>query len=119
MKLYNFTRLINKYSVEFCLHQRQGGFVGGRWEMGGEIVTNMRGAIVPLRYRKIYGSGGTYTEQDRELYLLTPLKGSLSDFTVVYKGNAYQVEEGRDFEEYADVAVYTLKWQSKVVTNHD
>jgi hypothetical protein len=119
MKLYNFKRLINKYSVTFCLHHMQGGYVGGKWEQGGERVESMSGAIVPIRDRKIYGSGGTYTEQDRELYVLKTLKAPLSDYKVVYKGNAYSVEDGRNFEDYADVMVYTLKWMSKVVTDHD
>lgn len=113
MKLYNFSRLINKYSVEFCLHRTQGGYVAGKWEQGGEQVKRMRGAIVPLSDRKIYDSGGTYTARDRELYLTTPIKPPLSDFKVVYKGNAYSVEDARNFEDYADVAVYTLKWVSK------
>jgi len=119
MKLYNFTRLIRKYSVTFCLHRTQGSFVAGKWEGGGEIVETMRGAIVPMGDKKIYDSGGTYTSKDRELYLTMPLKEPLSALKVVYKGNAYAVENGRDFEDYADVAVYNLKWQSKVVSEHD
>lgn len=113
MKLYNFKRLIKKYSVTFCLHKTQGEYVSGKWEQGGEIVKGMQGAIVPMSNRKIYGSGGTYTEQDRELYVSTPLEAPLSDLKVVYKGNVYAVEEGRNFEDYADAAVYTLKWVSK------
>lgn len=114
MKLYNFKRLIEKYSVTFTLKQMQkGGFVDGKWEQGEAQATQMRGAIVPIRDRKIYGSGGTYTEQDRELYLFKPLEGALSDFRVTYKGNTYGVEDGRNFEDYADVMVYTLKWISK------
>ena len=118
MKLYNFTRLVQKYSVPFCLHRKQGSYVAGKWEDGGEIVRSMRGAIVPMRDSKVYSSGGTYTAQDRELYLLKPLEAPLSEYEVVYKGNAYKVEEGRNFEDYADVAVYVLKWVSKAVTEH-
>lgn len=113
MKLYNFLRLINKYSVDFCLHRTQGSYVAGKWEEGGEVVEKMRGAIVPMSQRKVYDSGGTYTAQDRELYLTTPLKAPLSALKVVYKGNTYTVEDARNFEEYADVAVYTLKRVSK------
>lgn len=119
MKLYNFTRLIQKYSVAFCLHRTQGSFVAGKWQGGDEEITEMRGAIVPISERKIYGSGGTYTEKDRELYLTKPLPEPLSALKVVYKENAYSVENGRNFEDYADAAVYVLKWQSKVVTKHD
>ena len=119
MKLYNFTRLINKYSVPFCLHRSQGSYVGGKWVQGGEVVTPMRGAIVPVSERKVYDSGGTYTTQDRELYLLKPLEAPLSQYRVVYKGNVYAVENGRNFEDYADASMYDLKWQSKKVSEHD
>ena len=113
MKLYNFHRLIKKYSVTFCLHRTQGEYVSGKWEKGGEIVKEMQGAIVPVSDRKIYGSGGTYTEQDRELYITSKLPEPLSDLKVVYKDNEYAVEYGSNFEDYADAAVYTLKWVSK------
>ena len=109
MKLYNFARLINKYSVTFCLHKTQGRYVSGKWEQGGEIVKEMRGAIVPVSDTKIYQSGGTYDKNDRELYMMQPLPKPLSDWKVVYKDKEYTVEVGKDFADYADVAVYTLK----------
>lgn len=119
LKLYNFKRLINKYSVTFSLHQTQGSYVAGKWEQSGKKVKSMRGAIVPISDKKIYGSGGTYTTQDRELYLQKPLNAPLSEFKVAYKGNVYTVEEGRNFEDFADAVVYILKWHSKVVADHD
>ena len=120
MRLYNFTRLIKKYSVSFTLHKSHGGrYVGGKWEVGEDIVEKMTGAIVPISDSKIYGSGGTYTTQDRELYLSKPLKSPLSDYRVVYKGNTYAIENARNFEDYADVVVYTLKQQSKAVGKND
>lgn len=118
MKLYDFKRLIRKYGVEFCLHRTQGAFVGGKWESGGESVTNLIGAIVPISDRKIYDMGGTYSNSDRELYLIEPLTAPLDEYKVVYKGNMYSVEVGRNFEDYADAAIYTLRWHSKVVSEH-
>lgn len=119
MKLYQFKSLIRKYSVPFCLHISQGGYVAGKWEQGGERVEEMQGAIVPISAKKLYESGGTYIAQDRELYVTKPLKEPLSDLKVVYQGKAYTVEEGRNFEEYADAAVYTLKYVSQAVMEHD
>lgn len=114
MKLYNFTRLIQKYSVSFTLCREQDGkYVSGKWEEGEPIKTLMRGAIVPMGERKIYDSGGTYTAQDRELYLTKTLGKPLSELTVIYGGNNYKVEESRDFSDYADVVIYVLKWVSK------
>lgn len=119
MKLYNFKRLIRKYSVTFSLQRAQkGSYVAGKWVEGENTTVEMRGAIVPMSDKKIYDSGGTYTQKDRELYLTTPLEPPFSDLKVVYKGNTYAVEEGRNFEDYADAAVYNLKWQSKAVTDH-
>ena len=113
MKLYNFTRLIRKYSVPFCLHRKQGDYVAGKWTESGEAKQEMRGAIVPMSDRKIYDSGGTYTTQDRELYLTKRLECDLSEYQVEYNGNTYTVEEQQNFEDYADVAVYALKAVSK------
>lgn len=112
MKLYNFSRLINKYSVTFTLIRSRGEYVAGKWTETQE-KEEMRGAIVPMSDRKIYDLGGTYTAGDRELYLTAPLTAPLSDFRVSYKGNTYAVEEGRNFEDYADAAVYILRHQSK------
>lgn len=109
MRMYNFKRLIEKYSVTFCLHKTQGGYVAGKWEESGTIVKSMKGAIVPMSDRKIYQSGGTYTQQDRELYLSEALRGDLSQLKVDYKQNTYTVEESRDYGDYADVAVYVLR----------
>ena len=110
MKLYDFSRLIHKYSVEFCLHKKQGEYVGGKWEVGNEIVKNMYGAIVPMPDRKLYSSGGTYTASDRELYLFEPLTDNLSDYQISYNDKVFNVEESRDFGDYADAYVYILKY---------
>lgn len=110
MKLYDFKRLIDKYSVTFCLHYTQGEYVSGRWEQGGKKSISMRGAIVPIKDSKIYSSGGTYSAHDRELYITSPISEPLSNVEVVYKNNIYKIENGRNFEDYADVAIYDLKW---------
>lgn len=114
MQLYNFKRLISKYSVTAQLHTKQGSYVAGKWVENDDNVQEVHGAIVPISDRKIYQSGGTLTQNDREWYLSEALTGSLSDFKVVYDGNKYTVEESRDYTDYANVAVYVLK---RVETN--
>ena len=109
MKLYNFANLISKYSVTFYLHKTQGKYVSGKWEKDDDVVKEMRGAIVPLSDTKIYQSGGTYDKNDRELYMTEPIPEPLSEWRLEYKGKTYTVENGRDFSDYADVAVYNLK----------
>lgn len=112
MKLYNFKRLIRRYSVTFYLVQPKGAYIGGKWEKTGESFERMRGAIVPMNKRKVYSDGGSYSTQDRELYITSPLPSPLQSLQVLYRDNLYSVEEGRSYDEYADVAVYTLRWVS-------
>lgn len=108
-KLYNFKRLIAKYSVEFELHGSNGGYVAGKWEEGEPSVVKMQGAIVPIAERKVYASGGTYTTDDRQLYVSQPLPSPLTALKVVHNTDTYTVEESRDYSLYAHGAVYTLK----------
>lgn len=114
MQLYNFKRLIRKYSVTAQLHKKQGSYVAGKWVENDDEICDVKGAIIPISDRKIYQSGGTLTQNDREWYLSEALTGSLSDFKVVYDSNTYTVEESRDYTDYANVAVYVLK---RVETN--
>ena len=109
MQLYNFSRLINKYGVVAQLHTKQGSYVAGKWVEDNESVQEIVGAIVPISDRKIYQSGGTLTQSDREWFIPEALSGSLEDFKVTYKGETYTVEECRDYNDYANVAVYVLK----------
>lgn len=109
MQLYDFKRLITKYGVPAQLHKKQGEYVAGKWIENKEVVSEITGAIVPISDQKIYQSGGTLTKNDREWFISEALTGSLIDFTVVYKGNTYTVEESRDYTDYANVATYVLK----------
>ena len=113
-KLYNFVRLIAKYSVEYTVTiKAKGSYVDGKYQQGVPTESTERGAIVPLAQRKIYQSGGAYTTNDRQLYRTTPITDALEDVTVKYKGNTYNVEEETDYSDYGDVYVYLLKWVSK------
>lgn len=113
MKLYNFYRLIEQHCVTFTYRKPQEGrYEAGKWVKGEPVEQQLRGAIIPMSERKIYSSGGTYTTKDRHLYLLAPLEGPLKGAEVVCKQNVYSVEEETDYADYADVAVYTLRWVS-------
>ncbi len=115
MKLYNFTRLISKYKTTFEIVDKKGGYYnGGIWEPGESETIKKQGAIVPMSERKLYQQGGTYTTQDRELYMFEKIPESLSDNYVIYKGNRYKIEEETDYSEYSDVYVYVLRRVSTV-----
>ena len=110
-KLYNFTRLITKYSNPFTLVTLSGGgYVGGKYVEGTETETTLTGAIVPVSDSKIYQSGGVLTQKDRQLYMKTPISNSLTGAKVKYKGNEYNIEQETNYEDYADAYVYTLRW---------
>lgn len=110
-KLYDFRRLIEKYSVDFLLvTEEKGGYVGGKYVAGKETVTERRGAIVPISDKKIYQSGGTLTDKDRQLFMKTPIEESLKYSNVKYNGCKYSIEQETNFDDYADAYIYMLKW---------
>lgn len=112
---YDFVDLIRRHSVTFeVLTYAEGSYVGGKYQNGSETVSEGSGAILPMTDRKIYQSGGTYTTQDRTLYMFTPLEGALKTLQVRYKGNVYNVEEAQDFSDYSEAYIYTLKWVEPV-----
>lgn len=111
--LYNFDRLIDKYSGDFTLvSETEGNYIGGKYISGETTEITLRGAIVPIADNKVYQSGGTYTTKDRELYMRTPIDKPLETVKVRYKNNEYKIEQVKDFSDYANAYIYLLKWVS-------
>lgn len=107
MKLYQFKRLIEKYSVPFTLLvETDGHYEVGEWVEGKSEDTEENGALVPLPSSLIYQSGGRLTQYDRHLYIEKeiPLKSK-----VLYKGVTYHVESKTPYADYADFNQYVLK----------
>ena len=93
MKLYNFTRLITKYAVPFIVEtDTVGSYDSGIYKPGAAETHDYTGAIVPMSERKQYQSGGTYTSQDRELYMFERIPEALRRGRVVYGNNVYNIE---------------------------
>lgn len=114
MKLYNFTRLINKYSTDFTLIIPSDGHYEGGIYKDGKPTTEIRaGAIVPLSQRKVYQSGGNYTAQDKELYTVKRIDRALLGGKILYKGEYYSVEEETDYSDFGDVYHYMLRKEVK------
>ncbi|MDO5397060.1 MAG: hypothetical protein Q4G33_03940 [bacterium] len=110
MKLYNFTRLINKYSTNFTLIvPSEGQYEGGIYKDGKPTTEIRAGAIVPLSQRKVYQLGGNYTAQDKELYTARRIEKALSGCKVLYKDVYYSVEEETDYSDFGDVYHYMLR----------
>lgn len=112
-KLYDFIRLIKKYSVKYeVVTASEGAYVNGKYQQGIITLEERYGAIVPLSERKIYQSGGNYTSKDRQLFTTMPITSPLKDTKIRYKGDTYSIEEETPYSDYADAYVYVLRWVS-------
>lgn len=109
--IYDFTRLLEKYSVscELIRESGDGSYIGGNWvpEPPGppEMV---EGAVIPMKDQKIYQSGGTYTQGDRELITLTRIPLEPAAY-ILFQGVKYHVESENDYSLYAGFHDYNLK----------
>lgn len=113
--MFNFYSLIVKYGVWFeCVTTEKGGYVDGEWQDGKEKTVPCFGAIVSLPERKLYQPGGTYSMQDRNLYLPEPLPAHWKNCTVRHDGSQYRIEEdiSNGNETFTGVYSYVLKWVS-------
>ena len=114
MILYNFTRLINKYSTDFTLIvPSEGYYEGGIYKEGKSTTEVLTGAIIPLSKRKIYQLGGNYTAQDKELYMIKRINKALLGGKVLYKGDYYSIEEETDYSDFAEIYHYMLRKEVK------
>lgn len=113
-KIYDFTRLINKYSTDFTLiTPSEGVYEGGVYKDGEAVHTALRGAIVPMSERKAYQSGGNYTAEDKELYMIKRINKALLGGKVLYKGRYYCIEEETDYSDFADAYKYVLRKEAE------
>lgn len=108
--IYDFSRLISKYSGDIeVVKTQEGQYVNGRFVPGETVIGRIRGAILPIKSEKIYQSGGTLTESDRQLYTKVSLGENLSSLKIRYKKQEFKVEEDTDYSDYARVYSYILK----------
>lgn len=109
--LYDFNRLIEKYGVECQLifGAASGSYVGGEWVPApAPPDRSIFGAVIPMTDRKIYQSGGTYTEQDREFVSLEEIPLEPTHY-ILHKGTKYQIQGNTDYSDYAGFYAYNLK----------
>ena len=108
-KLYNFKRLVEKYSVLCQLITNQPGYYDddGIWHEPEEVALETKAVVMPVPERTLYESGGRYTTADR---LIISLESYPLQSHIVYRGHKYRIEEIADYTEYADFAQYLAKW---------
>jgi len=107
-RLYNFVRLVEKYSVP-CQHiTSQPGYYDddGIWHAPEDVTRDTKAVILPVPEKTVYDSGGRYTTADR---LIISLETLPLQSHIVYKGQKYRIEEETDFSEYADLHQYFEK----------
>lgn len=109
MQLYNFERLIEKYSTECQLiNTTEGDWIAGEWVEGDTATTPVYGAVVPITEKRINNSGGDYKQGDCEFITREPIELN-SDTHLVYKGKQYKLEDSTDYSEYADFYIYIAR----------
>lgn len=125
--LYNFERLIEKYSRysgEFeKIESADGQYVNGHYVEGDAVRTVCSGVITPyvgtgrsnsaMSEGSQYGMGGSYSTKDKQLFMKTPLTDKdLKKVHVIYRGDKYSVEMFSGYGQFANVYMYGLKWVS-------
>lgn len=109
MSLYNFERLINKYSVDCKLVTfAEGSWKAGTWQEGAKSETDISGAVVPITEKRIQSSGGSYKQGDCEFITTQPIKITSDTFLLV-NGKKYKLEDSTDYSNYADFNIYVAR----------
>ena len=109
MNMYNFERLINKYSNTFTVQKDTDGYYDdetGEYVPGTSEPLELRGMIAPMKSNQIYNSGGRLTEADRVLYVFEPMETKTK---IQYKGMTYSVEAAEDYSDFTSFYYYILK----------
>lgn len=115
MAYFDFSGLMNKYSVDFVILSAGEDHYNdlGDWVTDEPQEQAKRGAIIGISENKIYRSDGVLTEKDKQLYMLESL-GKIDKAHVVYNGNKYKVEQepNEGNAQFTGVFSYVLKWVS-------
>ncbi|MFJ7841587.1 hypothetical protein ACIQXG_19325 [Lysinibacillus sphaericus] len=109
MSIYNFTRLIRKYStdVTFIIGVTEGVWNDDGECVGGERITENRTcAVIPFDVKTIAQLGGVVTQSDRQVYSLTPFK---HDDKFEHQGMKYKIDTSIDFTAFGDFYRYVAK----------
>ena len=93
-KIYNFNRLVNKYSNDITVKfSGEGKYVNGRYVPGESSKTTVRGAVIPYSTSKIFQSGGNIKLTDMQLYTLDPVGFDLDTVKIIYKDKKYTINK--------------------------
>lgn len=109
--LYDFNRLIKKYSTTYTLLAETSGgwYEGGEWVSESSFAEKeITGVLISITTRKVYQNGGTYTEANWEFITITEIPLEPTHY-IVCKGAKYKVDANTDYSVHADFYAYNLK----------
>lgn len=107
--LYNFERLINKYSVVCQLVTiSEGSWKAGVWQEGVTTTKDIEGAVVPISEKRINNSGGDYKQGDCEFITLQPIEINSNTY-LVHNNKKYKLQDSTDYSDYADFNIYVAR----------
>lgn len=108
MIMYNFSRLIRKYSRPTILHGEatEGGWVNGKWVEGELSQETVQLAIIPFDIKTVAQLGGLITSADAQIYSLIALKHGDK---IERDGDKYTVDTSANFTAYGDFYRYIAK----------
>ncbi len=114
MQYFNFSSLIEQYSVDFkVLCESKGSYDDSGEYADGEITEYIfHGAIVAFSENKVYRSEGRLTSQDKLLIMQEPINKALHGAKVIHDNRQYRIEGELENAEFTGVYQYTLKYVS-------
>ncbi|ABR46652.1 hypothetical protein Amet_4357 [Alkaliphilus metalliredigens QYMF] len=115
--MMDFTRIIQRWEKQISVQQKTGQYIRGKWTEGISEVRHFRGTFLPMSDREIrYSEGGSYTTQDKKLYVKEKLKDMQGNELLLKKGDIiidYDGEYEIDRELEAPEVVNYKKYMTK------
>ena len=114
MPYFNFSSLINRYSVDFkAICESKGSYDdNGEYVNGEKTEHTLHGAIIAYSENQIYRSEGKLTVQDKLLIMQKPIDEALHGAEVIYKDKRFKIGSELENSEFTGVYQYTLKYVS-------
>ena len=114
MQYFDFSRLIDKYSVDLQAEIPAKGEYNARGEYvaGKPVTKTIRGAVISHRLSKIFRPDGTLTMQDKALFMLSELPNALQGALITDGKQTYHIADKLENGAFTGVYAYTLKFNS-------
>ena len=104
--MYDFQDLVAKYSTPITVIEEAEGHYdydnGGKWVPGIPKEIETSAAVLQMSIKELntmaqYGEGGSYTRDDRKVYIHRELKIGQE---IIRKGNRYKISQEADYSDF-------------------